>query len=280
MGVFQKIKDFLTGAGFGGVANAPLVVKCNQQPVASNSVIDLVRDNDIEEVERVLSRCSKWEAAGIFMNALECGDRLEVLSLAASAVEECFLLHFSTMDPNSPDFEKGVDISMALVGMGVLDRHTNIGYVLARIYDLAFQECFNERIEPLIVAIIQRRSDLRYTMLLDQLTHSPARHVHSVLRIMRENGCDFSGGIPVACETFLFNNCPGLISDLVEWGVYVDRPSPEYNGKGLCRVVASINSEVDEGERRIAEREATNINTALADAGQTQDDAPKQKRRM
>ncbi|WP_314100807.1 hypothetical protein [uncultured Stenotrophomonas sp.] len=280
MGVFQKIKDFLTGAGFGGVANAPLVVKCNQQPVASMSVDDLVRENDIEEIRRRLLKCNGWEVAWVFKTALEYGDRLEILNLAANANEHCFIMHLRSLDPDRPDFEKNVDIALSLVGMGVLDRRIDIGDVLAKLSYLAFNKSSHARIEQLIVAIIHRCSDLCYTMLLDQLTHSPAEAVHDVLRIMYENGCNFHGGPPVAPETFFFNNCTGLISDLIEWGVCVERPSHQYNGQGI-RAVAYIHSEIDEGERRIAERDAANITQALADDGLVQsEDTPKPKRKM
>jgi len=281
MGVLQKIKNLFTGADMGGVVVKPVVVvvKNIHQPVAGRSADDLVRENDIEEIRRRLLKCNGWEVAWVFKTALEYGDRLEILNLAVNANEHCFIMHLRSLDPDRPDFEKNVDIALSLVGMGVLDRHIDIGDVLAKLSELAFNKSSHARIEQLIVAIIHRCSDLCYTMLLDQLTHSPAEAVHDVLRIMYENGCNFHGGPPVAPETFFFNNCTGLISDLIEWGVRIERLSPAYNGR--LTDVSYIHAEIDEGERRIAERDAAIIVQALSDEGLMQiKDTPKPKRKM
>ncbi len=171
-----------------------------------------------------------------------------------------------------------VETSIDLVNSGVLDRCWDIECLL---FELSVWCKRQSEIESLMAAIIRRRRNVSHLKVLNQLTRPPlengASAVHNVLRIMQKNGYDFHGGLPVAPETFFCPNpSPGLISDLIEWGVYVERPTEH----GLSEMAAHINSEIDEGERRIAERDAANIAQALADAGLTQDDTPKPKRRM
>ncbi|HDS1821118.1 TPA: hypothetical protein QEM94_000459 [Stenotrophomonas maltophilia] len=173
---------------------------------------------------------------------------------------------------------RDIKTTVELVDLGLLDQ---CFYVEEILFELsAWCKCPAE-MESVIAAIIRRRSKVSYVKVLNQLTRPPlengASAVHNVLRIMQKNGYDFHGGLPVAPETFFYPNpSPGLISDLIEWGVYVERPTEH----GLSEMAAHINSEIDEGERRIAERDAANITQALADASLTQYDTPKPKRRM
>ncbi|HEL4661127.1 TPA: hypothetical protein UN036_000423 [Stenotrophomonas maltophilia] len=175
-------------------------------------------------------------------------------------------------------FNLDIKTTIELVDSGLLDQ---CFYVEEILFELSVWCKCPAEIESVIAAIIRRRSKVSYVKVLNQVTRPPlengASAVHHVLRIMHKNGYDFHGGSPVAPETFFCPNpSPGLISDLIEWGVSVERPTEH----GLSEMAAHINSEIDEGERRIAERDAANITQALADAGLTQDDAPKPKRRM
>lgn len=173
---------------------------------------------------------------------------------------------------------RDISTSIEMVDSGLLDHCFYIEEVLVELS--ASCKCAAE-MDDLIAAVIRRRMKVRYHEVLNQLTRPPlengASAVHNVLRIMQKNGYDFHGGLPVAAETFFHPNpSPGLVSDLIEWGVFVERPTEH----GLSEMAAHINAEIDEGERRIAERDAANIAQALADAGLTQDDTPKPKRRM
>lgn len=175
-------------------------------------------------------------------------------------------------------FNRDINTSIELVDSGLLD---HCFYVEELLVELSVWCRCPEEIESLIAAIIRRRRKVSHLKVLNQLTRPPLENgalaVHNVLRIMQKNGYDFHGGLPVAPETFFYPNpSPGLISDLIEWGVCVERPTEH----GLSEMAAHINAEIDEGERRIAERNASNIAQALADAGLTQDDTPKPKRRM
>ncbi|MCD5965551.1 hypothetical protein [Stenotrophomonas maltophilia] len=269
------------GSDHGSMFISPSFILFHEQ---SHSMDDLVRENDVEQIRKNLSEYSGFTPVTLlFQDALKHGNRLEMMRMAAVANEGCFLLHLYSLDSNKVTFERDVGVALELVGMGVLDDVFHIGEVLVEFANSALvRNGHQPQVERVIDAIIRRRTDLSYTMVLDQ---SPASAVHDVLRIMYKNGCNFQGGPAVAPETFFYcESSPGLISDLVEWGVRVERPSVQYDGKPISAYiddVAYIHAEIDEGERRIAEREAANITRALADADLTKDiDAPKPKRRM
>lgn len=178
-------------------------------------------------------------------------------------------------------FNLDVETSIELVNSGVLDGCWDIEGLL---FELSVWCKRQSEIEGLITAIILRVGVMEYAQVIKKLNYAPLENgslaVHNVLRIMRENGCNFCGGIPVAPETFIYpNHSHGLISDLIEWGVRIERLSPAYNGR--LTDVSYIHAEIDEGERRIAERDAANIVQALSDEGLMQiKDTPKPKRKM
>lgn len=224
------------------------------------------------------------KAADVFQCAVLCNStfnnsRSSVLKIASRYI------YFDGMQGMLRDafvrnaaFNGDISTSIELVDSGLLDR---CFYIEELLVELSASCEFPAEIHCLIAAIIRRQSGLSCLKVLNQLTRPPlengASAVHNVLRIMQENGYDFRGVLPVAPETFFYPNpSPGLISDLIEWGVCVERPSEH----GLSGMAAHIISEIDEGERRIAERDAANIVKALADAGLTHDDTPKPKRRM
>ncbi|KDE90405.1 hypothetical protein D7Y57_03680 [Stenotrophomonas maltophilia] len=284
MGVFHQIKEFFKSGGSKFVEKPTILVHTRQR---SPSLDDLVSENDVEQIRKNLSEYSGFTPVTLlFQDALKHGDRLEIMRMAAVANEDCFLLHLYCLDSNKVTFERDVGVALALVEMGVLDDLFHVGEGLAEIADSALlRNGHQPHVERVMDAIIRRRTDLNYTMMLDVLDYYPAVAVHDVLRIMYKNGCNFQSGPPVEPERFFYcEPSPGLISDLVEWGVRVERPTPQYDGKRISAYiddVAYIHAEIDEGERRIAEREAANITKALCDADLTKDiDAPRPKRRM
>lgn len=178
-------------------------------------------------------------------------------------------------------FNLDVETSIELVNSGVLDGCWDIEGLL---FELSVWCKRQSEIERLITAIILRVGDLECAQVLKQLNQPPLQNgslaVHNVLRIMRENGCNFCGGLPVEPETFIYpNHSHGLISDLIECGGCVELPSPAYNGRPTD--VSYIHAEIDEGERRIAERDTANMVQALSEEGLMQSkDTPKPKRKM
>ncbi|WP_141739026.1 MULTISPECIES: hypothetical protein [Stenotrophomonas] len=253
-------------------------------------LLEVVVDGNMREAALYLS-AKPEEAANVFgcaylYNSHFNNERSDILKMSASFVENFDEIRVAFIE-NAVN-NRDVDTSIELVNSGVLDGCGDIEQLLVELCE-AYSCC--PEMEHLVATIIHRSRSVDCAVVLHQLNYFPllsrrhglrGRGVHSALRIMHKNGCKFGGGSPVNPKSFFysFNYSHGLISDLIEWGVCVERPSRDCNDDESNDDVRYINSEIDEGERRIAERDAANITQALADAGLTQDDAPKPKRRM
>lgn len=104
--------------------------------------------------------------------------------------------------------------------------------------------------------------------------------------LLREFGYDFSNAkcinIDVFQERVILGFYEGELCNLLSWGQKIDfdgwlfkNPLPQHE---ICRWL--LLKDAAESELMIAEQTAASINQALADAGLTQDDTPKPKRKM
>ncbi|WP_180882259.1 hypothetical protein [Stenotrophomonas maltophilia] len=251
-------------------------------------LLEVVVAGNMREAALYLS-AKPEEAANVFgcaylYNSLFNNERSDILKMSAWFVENFAEIRVAFIE-NAVN-NRDVDTSIELVDSGVLDGCGDIEQLLVELCEA--YSCHPE-IEHLVATIIRRCRPVDYAVVLHQLNYFPLLSrrdgpggVHSALRIMHKNGCNFGGGSPVNPKTFFYsyNYSHGLISDLIEWGVCVERPSRDCNDDESSDDVRYINSEIDEGERRIAERDAANITQALADAGLTQSEDSKPKRRM
>lgn len=176
------------------------------------------------------------------------------------------------------------------VKQGVLG---NRGYCERLLVDLSTHIDCHPRMADLLAAIIRHRPSLDFGRMLYMGLGNMAS-LYRLSKIMRNNGYDFPGCEPVTVAPFLLSVIdhddfePGVISDWLAWGLRIEDPDNYYLSSQFIQeskskykpTLYSVVNEMLEGERPNNERQAANITQALADAGLTQDDAPKTKRRM
>ncbi|HFJ9612641.1 TPA: hypothetical protein ACG4NT_000064 [Stenotrophomonas maltophilia] len=104
--------------------------------------------------------------------------------------------------------------------------------------------------------------------------------------LLHEFGYDFTKARSINVVDFfhrsIMGSYEGELFDLLTWGQKIEFEHPHFDDPPECHRLSKLLMlhEREMAELKIVEQTAANITTALADAGLTQDDAPKPKRRM
>ncbi|HDS1140544.1 hypothetical protein NJG17_08445 [Stenotrophomonas maltophilia] len=317
MGFFQKLKGIFARVAVEPVVALPVAVEevaavedCVRDSGADEirsslvllgyhqDVANLVVEGDLAKADDYLS-IYRYEAARVFNCAVSFTEktsvsRSDLLRVAAKYIADFSRIHEKFFVNTVGNLD--VETSIELVGQGVLGVHC---YSELLLLDLSQHIDCHPRMEDLLRAIIQHRLSLNFDGMLmllagkDRAEGGGLSGLHRLSKIMRNKGYDFSVCEPVEIWPFLWCaiHCEhfkaGVISDLLAWGLRIEDPNNYLSIKHMqtirpkfMPVFKSIIDEMREGERRNAEREAANIAQALAEAGLTQDDTPKPRRRM
>lgn len=309
MGIFQKIKALFVQVAVEPVKVLPVAVEevaavedCVRDSGADEirnslvllgyreSLVDLVLEGDLVKTDDYLS-VYRYDATRVFNCAVRFTEKTKIsrsdfLKVSAKYVADFPLIHDSFVLSAVRNLD--VITAIEMVKQGVLG---NRGYCERLLVDLSTHIDCHPRMADLLAAIIRHRPSLDFGRMLYMALGNMAS-VHRLSKIMRNNGYDFSGCEPVTVAPFLLSVIdhddfePGVISDLLAWGLRIEDPENYYLSSQFIQeskskykpILHSIVNEMLEGERRNNERQAANITQTLAVAGLTQDDGPKPKR--
>ncbi|HEL3799271.1 TPA: hypothetical protein UOJ36_000026 [Stenotrophomonas maltophilia] len=267
MGIFGWIKLKVLGRG----VSAPAAL-------TEDEVRTRARNGTQLEVEAMLSQHPQW--ANTVLDIAIKNDRWPLISIAkkSGVVIDCPSVLYRVMQRGD------VHTSISLVENGAPLPLNNIESAIADAH--RHRRAGAGPFRQLLKTIFDRHgvNSVDYVRLVSEWGNQ--RGLRDMGALLHEFGYDFHKTRSINVVGFfhrsILGSYEGELCDLLTWGQKIDFEHPHFDDPPedhkLNKLV--IINDKEKAELMIAEQTAASINQALADAGLTQDDTPKPKRKM